>query len=168
MIELGAELGPQRRPQDSRAPHGSPPPGRARGAAPPRPVWKALGGQVIGSVPMPAPAPRLAQRVAGVELDDRVVLVDPELGAARSPAPQAHPGTARLVAGEVGEGEVEPLVAQRPRGPEVEGGAGDGLRAGRQLALGVGEDPRLGVELEAAVVDQPGARREVGMLAARR
>ncbi len=123
----------------------------------PLPVWKAFGGQVIGSVPSPSASACGAQGVAGVDLDDRVVLVDPQLGSSGIGGCEAHPCSSVLVTVQIGEGCVEFLVAEAFAGPEVEVCSFDGRRPGWELTLVVGKDAGGGAELEGAVVDQAGS-----------
>src|SRR5579875_2615603 len=112
-----------------------------------------------------APPPLGGERVGRVDLDQREGLVNPQLHRPPIGPDQPRPRATLAVSLEIGEGEVDLLSAEAPRRGEVVGGPGDGLAAGWQLAIGVGEDPRCRPQLERAVVDQPRAGRQVGMLA---
>src|SRR5439155_9806565 len=82
----------------------------------------------------PAAAVRL-EGVARVELDIRIGLVHPQLRAASVGSPQTDPGTTLLVAGEIGEGEVNVQRADSPPGPEFESRTGNVLRPHGQLSV---------------------------------
>src|SRR3954451_5359683 len=113
--------------------------------------------------PLPPPIPR--QRVAREDLAGAVSFVEPELRSHSVHAFQPAVCASVFLRDQVGERVVHLEVAQPPRLAEVEFGAGDRYTIRRQLALVVGVDPRCRSELQLALVDQPFARREIGVLA---
>jgi hypothetical protein len=84
--------------------------------------------------------------------------VYPQLDARFVGSDQPCAGNLLSVAPQVGESEIHDLIAEAARAAEVKGGPLHQLEAHGKLALPIGDDARLGWQLEQTVVDERASR----------
>ncbi len=124
------------------------------------PLANAFGGHVIGST---ATAARRRSSSSGslVKTCSQGLAASIHMAVVSPPPGEPDPGEAVRLPAQAGKGVVELHAGQLAGGPQVEAGPGHVLRgAGRDEPV-IDGLPAVGGQLELALVDRPGARRQV-------
>jgi hypothetical protein len=100
----------------------------------------------------PAAAVR-AERVPGVKLNEGIAVIHPQLGAPPVWPVQPYRRSAGLVTGEVGESEIDALIAQRATRRKIKAATRHRFGPGGQLTVRVGNNPGARREAQHGLVN---------------